>query len=88
MMPDAALMQALGELAERYLDQEPHPACFVCHEWPATTPLVYTVDATEVDRVRGAAFGLCVLCLLDENLQTRIAQALSMARAQRQGRWN
>jgi hypothetical protein len=47
MMPDAALMQALGELAERYLDHEPHPACFVCHEWPAVAPMVYISDETE-----------------------------------------
>jgi hypothetical protein len=81
-----ALLRACAPMVEKYMESQ--PTCFLCHDWPAMAPMVYTAEATEAYRVRGAVFGLCIACLLDDDLPARITQALRMARAQRQGVWN
>jgi len=81
-----ALAPALGELAERYLAQG--PSCVLCRDNVGTMPFLYISDASEADRVRGAIFAACLFCSLQEGFETRISQALKMARAQRQGVWN
>jgi hypothetical protein len=86
MMPDA-MVQAMGALCEQYLEKEPHPGCFLCHQ-PAVTALVYVSDTVEGDRVQGAVFAVCAVCWVGEDFQDRTAQAFSRARTQRRGVWN
>jgi hypothetical protein len=87
MTPDA-LANALGELVERCLDQEPHPVCCVCHEAPAVAGRVFLPNGQEEGVIRGCVLPLCAPCLCVPDLPARINEALSMARARGHGVWN
>jgi hypothetical protein len=87
MMTDA-LAHALAELAERTLDQEPHPTCIICRWNSAVSARVFLPDGQEEGKIRGAVLPLCGFCLCVEDLPGHIEQALSMARAQESARMN
>jgi hypothetical protein len=87
MRPDA-LTNALGRLVEQCLDQEPHPVCCVCHEYPAVAGRVFLPDAQEDGMIRARVLPLCGCCLCLPNLEARLAQVISLARARGQGVWN
>jgi hypothetical protein len=83
-----ALASALGQLVERCLDQEPHPVCCVCHDWPAVAGRVFLPDGQGEGVIRGCVLPLCAPCLCAPDLPARIAQALRTARAKGQAVWN
>ena len=82
-----AVVQALGELAEKYLDAP--RLCFVCREMPAVMPLVYVADTPTADRMSGCVFGVCAFCLCDEDFQARVGQMFKQGQRRREaGAWN
>jgi len=87
-MMSNALATALGELAERTLDQEPHPTCIICRWNSAVAARVIVANDQGEGKIRGAVLPLCGFCLCVEDLPGHIEQALRMARARGHDIWN
>jgi hypothetical protein len=69
-----ALLKVFAPLIEQYMESQ--PTCFVCCDWPATTPMVYIADITEADKVHGCCFAACAVCWCSEGFQVRVNEAL------------
>jgi hypothetical protein len=86
--PDAALVHALGALAERCLDQEPHPTCCLCHWHAAMTVLVFLADDEQSGVRRGCTLLICGPCLCLGDLQARVQAALTEDKRKERALWN
>ena len=86
--PDAALVYALGALAERCLDQEPHPTCCLCRWHAAMTVLVFLADDEQSGVRRGCVVPVCCPCMCSPDSKHRVEQVIGKSRAQERGRWN
>jgi hypothetical protein len=80
------LATALGELAERCLDQG--QVCCLCQWHAAVAARVYLPDGQANGLIRGCVLPLCGFCLCAPDLPDRLAQALSRDRAQERAAWN
>jgi hypothetical protein len=83
---DAILAHALGELAERCLEQE--PACTIC-EWDAAVAAwVFLADSHGNGVRRGAVLPLCMVCMVGEHIQARVQEALTRGQRRERAPWN
>jgi hypothetical protein len=70
-------------LAEQYMARM--PTCLLCHEMPASTPLVYLADGA----ARGCIFATCMVCWCQEDFERRVRAALRQEQGQRtSAAWN
>jgi hypothetical protein len=70
-----AELQALGALAEQYLESP--RVCFLCREAPATSALLFVGDAKDDGgRRQCAIFGVCMVCWCADDFQARVSAAL------------